>query len=119
MSRCDTGRVFRHLPAARLGQRTSTAFVATPARREDCATHLTPRRLSFYLNAAGLFAMNTGDLATARDYLTLHRHDRDAGNMSNLAADLLNLAECLGHLGLPGPAQEAAAEALTERNRRR
>ncbi len=57
--------------------------------------------------------MYAGDLTTARDYLTLAaRHDRDAGDMSYLAAGLRNLAECLGRLGLAGPAREAAAEAL-------
>ncbi len=113
-ARSGGGQVWLTLPAARLGQRTATAFVATPARREDCATHLTSRRLGFYLNAAGLFAMNAGDLATARDYLTLAvRHGRDAGDMRNLAVRLQNLAECLGHLGLAGPAREAAAESLT------
>jgi tetratricopeptide (TPR) repeat protein len=113
-SRCDNGRVWLNLPAARLGQRTATAFVATPARRNACATHLTPRRLGHYLNAVGLLATGAGDLATARDYLTLGtRHDRDAGDMRNLAIGLRNMAECLGHLGLADPAQEAATEALT------
>ncbi len=113
-SRCDNGRVWLHLPAARLGQRTATAFVATPARRDACATHLTPRRLGYYLNETGLSAMHAGDLATARDYLTLaERHDRDAGDMRGLAVTLRNLAACLGRLGLAGPAREAAAEALT------
>ena len=102
------------LPAARLGQRAATAFVATPARRDACATQLSPRRLGFYLNAVGLFAMNAGDLAAARDYLPMAvRHYRDAGDMSNLAIGLQNLAECLGQLGQPGPARDAAAEALT------
>jgi len=32
--------------------------------------------------------------------------------MVNVAVSLRNLARCLGHLGLPGPAREAAAEAL-------
>ncbi len=41
------------------------------------------------------------------------RHDRDAGDMTNLAIGLQNLAECLGHLGQIGPARDAAAEALT------
>ena len=112
LRRC--GQVWLHLPAARLGQRAATAFVATPARRDACATHLSPRRLGFYLNEVGLFAMNAGDLATAREYLPLAvRHDRDAGDMRNLAIGLRNLAECLGHLGQAGPARDAAAEALT------
>jgi tetratricopeptide (TPR) repeat protein len=113
-SRSGAGRVWRNLPAARLGQRTATAFVATPARRDACATHLTPRALGYFLGAAGLHAMNAGDLATARDCLALSaRHDRDAGDTSNLAIDLQNLAECLGRLGLPAPAREAGTEALT------
>ncbi len=113
-ARCGNGYVWMHLPAARLGQRTATAFVATPTRRHACATHLTPNDLSYYLTSAGLFAMYAGDLATARDYLNLGvRHGRAAGNMRNLGHGLLNLAECLGRLGLPGPAREAAAEALT------
>ena len=75
--------VWRTLPAARLGQRTNTAFVATPARRDACATHLTPERLGSYLNETGLFAMYAGDLVTARDYLTLAvRNERDAGDMA-------------------------------------
>jgi tetratricopeptide (TPR) repeat protein len=79
-----------------------------------CATHLTPDRLGFYLNDVGLYATDAGDLATAHDYLTLAvRHDRDAGGIGSLAADLQNLADCLGHLGLVGPAREAAAESLT------
>jgi tetratricopeptide (TPR) repeat protein len=113
-ARCGNGRVWLNLPAARLGQRTATAFVATPDRRDACATHLTFHDLSFYLNETGLSSMHAGDLATARDYLTLAaRHFRDAGNMRDLAAGLLNLADCLGRLGLAGPAREAAAEALT------
>jgi tetratricopeptide (TPR) repeat protein len=114
VARCDNGTVWQDLPAARLGQRTATAFVATPTRRDACATHLTPNDLGFYLNGTGLSATIAGDLATARDYLTLAaRHARDAGDMRNLSACLQNLADCLGLLGLAGPAREAAAEALT------
>jgi len=113
-SRCDNGRVWMNLPAARLGQRTATAFVATPARRDACATHLTSQRFGYYLNDGGLFAMYAGDLATAREYLTLaDRRCRDAGDMRNLAFVLRNLAECLGRRGLLSPAREAAAESLT------
>ena len=113
-SRSGRPEVWKTLPAARLGQRAATAFVATPARRAACATQLSPARLGFYLDAVGLFAMNAGDLATAREYLPLAvRHDRDAGDMANLAIGLRNLAECLGQLGQPGPARDAAAEALT------
>lgn len=113
-SRCDNGHVWLNLPAARLGQRTAAAFAATPARRDACATHLNSDRLGFYLNEVGLSTIYAGDLTTARDYLTLAaRHARDTGDMHNLGNGLLNLAGCLGRLGLAGPAREAAAEALT------
>ena len=112
--RCDYGEVWKHLPAARLGQRAGTAFVATPARRAACTTQLTPDRLGFYLSGVGLDAMNAGDLAAAREYLPQAvRQARDAGDMKNLATGLRNLAECLGQLGQTGPARDAAAESLT------
>jgi hypothetical protein len=111
---CGKTAVWQTLPAARLGQRTATAFVATAGRRDACAAHLTRRALSFYFNETGLHALVAGDLAAARDYLTLAvRHLRDAEDMRNVATGLRNLAECLGSLGLVGPAREAAAEALT------
>ena len=65
-NRSSNGRVWMTLPAARLGQRAATAFVATPARRDACAVQLSPDRLGFYMNDAGLFAKNAGDLAAAR-----------------------------------------------------
>jgi hypothetical protein len=113
LNRSGNSLVWKHLPAARLGQRAATAFVATPARRAACATHLTPGRLGFYLNETGLFAMNAGDLAAAGEYLPAAiRHRRDAGNTLHLTISLRNLADCLGRLGRPGPAWDAASEAL-------
>ena len=76
--------VWQTLPAARLGQRAAAAFVATPARRDACATQLSLDRLGFYLNEVGLFALNAGDLAAAREYLPMAvRHARDAGDTLN------------------------------------
>jgi len=114
-SRCGTGpSVWQTLPAARMGQRTATAFVATPTRRATCTSQLTHSDLGYYLNATGLFAMNAGDLATAQDYLALAiRHYRDAGHMPTLGAVLRNLADCLCRLGLVHLAGEAAADAFT------
>ncbi len=113
VTRCGTGQVFRHLPAAGLGQRAAGAFVATPDRRAACSDRLSPDDLSFYLNDAGLHALHAGDLATARECLSASvQHDRGTGNTAQLSAGLRNLAECLGRLGLPGPALETAAEAL-------
>jgi hypothetical protein len=111
--RAQNGAVWRHLPAARLGQRAASAFVAAPARRTACATQLSPSRLSFYVNEVGLHAMNSGDLATGREYLFLAaRYHRDAEDMTNLAISLRSLAECLGYLGQLGPARDATNESL-------
>ncbi|HEX6858284.1 MAG TPA: hypothetical protein VF204_23555 [Streptosporangiaceae bacterium] len=113
VTRCGTGQVFRHLPAAGLGQRAASAFVATPDRRAACSDRLSPGDLSFYLNDSGLHAMHAGDLAAAREYLSASvQHDRGTGNTAPLSAGLRNLAECLGRLGLPGAALETATEAL-------
>jgi len=106
--------VWMNLPAARLGQRAASAFVATPARRDACATQLSPRDLGFYLNAVGLFAEDAGDLVTAQEYLHMAvRQYRESRNMTSLAISLQNLADCFGKLGQTGPARNAAAEALT------
>jgi hypothetical protein len=113
-NRCDSGKVWMHLPAARLGQRAAAAFVATPARRAACATELGQRGLSFYHNEAGLVAMDTGDLATAREHPSLsNQHDRDAGDMRNLSIGLQNLAEDLGYLGHVRLARDVGGESLT------
>jgi SIR2-like domain len=111
-SRCDNGRVWKHLPATRLGQRAATAF-ATPSRRDACLTILGAQRSGNYVNEVGFFAMNAGDLATARDYLTLAvRLGRDDKDMARLAVRLQNLAGCLGRLGETGSAWAAAVEAV-------
>ena len=110
----DNGQVWKHLPAARLGQRATSAFVATPVRRDACAVRLSPRRLGYYLAAVGLWAGHAGDLAMAREYLAMAvRRDREARDMLNLAADSLNLSDCLHSLGEMRAARAAAAEALT------
>jgi tetratricopeptide (TPR) repeat protein len=106
-------RVWLSLPAARLGQRACAAFVATPARRTACTTRLGSGHVGYYLNDVGLFAMNAGDLATAREYLPIAVSDaRGRGDMSELAIRLQNLAECLSHLGQTSAARDAAAEAV-------
>ena len=111
--RCDDGYVWLHMPAARLGQRAATAFVATPARRSACATQLSQRRLSFYHNDVGLFALNSGDLATAHEYMSRgNRYKRDAGDIINLSVGLRNLAEILARLGHVRLAWDSATELL-------
>jgi tetratricopeptide (TPR) repeat protein len=112
-SRTDSGAVWRHLPAARLGQRAAWAFVAIPARQRACLEHLTPRRLAFYLNGVGLSAMNCGDLASALEYLHASaRYDRAADDALNLSRSLQNQTECLSCLGEIERATRAAAETL-------
>jgi hypothetical protein len=111
-SRTANSSVWMNLPAARLGQRAALAFVATPARRQACADHLTPRELGYYLNAVGMHAASAGDLVTAQDYLeAAARHCRDDDNPEDLAAALWNMVECLGWLGEVEAARQAADEA--------
>ena len=57
------------LPAAALGQRAAAAFAGTAARREACAAYLGARRQGFYIHGVGLWAMNAGNMVTAREYL--------------------------------------------------
>jgi tetratricopeptide (TPR) repeat protein len=113
--RTDSGEVWKHLPAARLGQRASIAFVADPARREACSQHLGRSRMASYLSRAGLCAMNAGDLPAAQEFFQQGIHsNRDAGDAANLSQDLQNLTECLGHLGKVDQASETSVEALAE-----
>jgi hypothetical protein len=106
--------LWKYLPAARLGQRAASAFVATPIRQQACADQLTSRARGFYLNSVGLFAQYAGDLVTAREYLTAAvQHERDANDALNLARALMNLTECLGWLGEVEAARQAAAESAT------
>jgi hypothetical protein len=111
--RTNEGWVWQNLPAARLGQRASSAFVATPIRREACAVNLTPRRRDFYVAEVGVNALNAGDIVTAREYLSAwvlaNRHTDDT---SDMIGSLRTLTDCLGHLGEIGPGREAAIEAL-------
>jgi len=101
------------LPAARLGQRANSTFVATAARRVACAAELTPGRQRFHLANVGLYATNAGDLVSAQEYLSTASFGyRSAGEAPGLSISLQNLAECLGHLGELSPAREAAAEAF-------
>jgi tetratricopeptide (TPR) repeat protein len=113
-NRSGSPEVWLTLPAARLGQRAGAAFVTTPARRAACAAQLSPSRLNNHLNGTGVCAMAAGDLASAREYLSLAvSYARDSSDMKGLTASLQNLADCLDFLGQTTPAWDAAAEALT------
>jgi hypothetical protein len=113
--RTDAGRAWRDLPAARLGQRAASAFVATPARRKACAKHLNPHRLGSYLNEVGLFAQNCGDLVTAREYIhAAITQRRRLDDPKNVSVNLQNLTECLGRLGDVEAALRAAEQSSAE-----
>jgi hypothetical protein len=105
--------VWNHLPAARLGQRASAAFVASSDRRAACAASLGVSGMSYHVAGVGVFAMAGGDLATAREHLSVSaQDDRNAGDMRNLSTSLQSLTECLGYLGDMSAARVAAGEAL-------
>jgi hypothetical protein len=98
--RTGDGKVWDTMPAARLGQRSASAFVATQARRQACIEHLSQEDLGYYLNAVGLQAMRAGDLVTAQDYLDAGAHSaRNWGTLRNLSTGLRNLAQCQASLG--------------------
>ncbi|MFF5292823.1 SIR2 family protein [Paractinoplanes globisporus] len=111
-NRTDNGQMWRSLPAARLGRRAATAFVATPARRDACAGSLVRGRLGWYLNSAGLYASYGGELDTAKDFLNAAAtHVRKDREPAGLAGVLRNLTECLCHLGDVDAAVQAAEQA--------
>ncbi|HEY7264956.1 MAG TPA: SIR2 family protein [Trebonia sp.] len=112
--RTGSPSVWLTLPAARLGQRASAAFVANRSRYDACKEKLGINRRGFYLNNAGLYAMLSGDSFAAREYLNLSVADcREAKLVGSLSIRLRNLAECLGYLGEITTAQAAAEEALS------
>ena len=67
--RTHSGQVWKWLPAARLGQRAASAFVATPARQQACHAQLPRNELKHFLAAVGVYGVRGGDLITAREYL--------------------------------------------------
>lgn len=112
-NRCRNGDIWKNLPAARLGQRASTALVATPARRNSCVTYLGSHSFGYYLNEVGLNALRAGNLVTAQQYLRMaESHARDVEDMANLSVALLNMAECLTYLGEVGSAQDMTTDAF-------
>jgi tetratricopeptide (TPR) repeat protein len=114
IARTDNGQIWQNLPAAQLGQRAATAFVATSQRQQDCISHLAHDRPGFYLNEVGVSAMYAGDLTAAIEYLPASiDYDRGTNALSPLTATLQNWSECLANLGRVQEAADAAAEAFT------
>lgn len=111
--RTGYGYVWMSLPAARLGQRSASAFVATKERRSTCLFRLSPNDLSSFLNWTGTYAMISGDMSVAESFL------RQAIEQSRTTEDPLreslielNLSACLAFRGDAGLAREAAMKAL-------
>ncbi|MDQ6946765.1 MAG: hypothetical protein M3256_10990 [Actinomycetota bacterium] len=104
---------FITLPAPRLGLRCALAFVSHPARMDACRRELSDAKLTFYLNQAGLFAMNSGDLDSAQRLL-IDKIDvaHSIHDVPRAIRGLLNLAECFAWLGHGDKAREVAIEAL-------
>ncbi len=114
ITRTKKGDVWRSLPAVQLGQRAATAFVSTPARQNACTAHLKSPRMDYYLSAAGLYAVWSGDLAVATEYLPATiRRSQAAGDHINLSIKLETWSMCLRYLGRYREAADAGAEALT------
>jgi len=105
--------LWKHLPAARLGQRAALAFVGTPALREACSARLGSSRMRTYVGNAGLWSMNAGDMTTAREFLLMQvSAEREYSVMRRPISSLHNLTECLGYLGEIEAARQAAVDAL-------
>jgi tetratricopeptide (TPR) repeat protein len=111
--RAGYGHIWMSLPAARLGQRSASAFVATRERRSTCLSRLSLRDLVSFLSWTGTYAMISGDLSAAESFL--RQAIEYAGTDKNTARALsieLNLSACLTFRGETESAIEAAANAL-------
>lgn len=87
------GDVWKHIPAARLGQRCAAAFVGTPSRQDVCRERLGAGRLNYYVAVLGLLGAYAGDLGALAYLKAVVDNDRAAGNGMDLAMVLADLAE--------------------------
>jgi SIR2-like domain len=112
--RTANGQRWMRLPAARLGARCALAFVSDETRRRECEERLGTDRAAFYLNAAGLFASDAGDLVTGSRFLNAAVGKyRESTNLNGFAVSLRNTCDC--HLSQGDlSAAEAAAVAAAE-----
>ena len=101
-SRTDDGEVWKTLPAARLGQRAASAFVATPARRQACVDHLTPTQIwgsTSTRSACTRARRGSGDRAGVPGRRRPPSAADTEGSFRNLSTGLRNLTECLRVVG--------------------
>jgi hypothetical protein len=111
--RLGNGAAFRRLPAVRDGVQCTLGFVADEQRGSQVRRQLSTRRLGFYLNALGIFALNAAEFELA------DRHLRDAVDIRINTGDdhaaepaLLNLGELLIHRGRLTEAEVAIRDSL-------
>jgi len=112
-NRFGNGEVFLSIPALQEGLGCAGGFVRDERRRERCEQWLSRKRLGFYLNTVGLFAMNSGYYEHAlRYYREANDVAREVQDAYNLRIGLDNQAELLVFLGRLSEAQRMASEAL-------
>jgi tetratricopeptide (TPR) repeat protein len=112
-ARTDDGQVWKHLPAARLGHRAASAFVATTLRQHACERALGAQRMAYYLNEAGLFGGAAGDLSGAIAFFRARLGFAYVGDHDlSFAVSLENLAECYILLGDASQALQACTDAI-------
>jgi hypothetical protein len=109
----DGGKGWARLPAARLGQRCTSAFVGTEERLRTCREQLSAVHAARYINWAGLWTMLAGDMTAAessiRAALEYHGQEDDSVNQSHA---LQRLSGCLCYLGHAVRACDAAEQAI-------
>lgn len=116
--RSSDGELWRRLPAAQLGQRAATAFVATEERRKACLLRLGSRRMPFYLKEAGALAICSADLAAATALLQAGANLTQEESFKLgppdplLTVVLQDLTECHARQGQLVDARARAAESL-------
>lgn len=112
-SRLRNGRVFIAIPAPAEGLRCASSFVRDAERKKRCEQKLSLRRLSFYLNEAGLFAKNAGDFVTALEcFEGAGRIDGSGKDWRNYYTVLVNQSELLAIIGRLAETEARLREAL-------
>jgi tetratricopeptide (TPR) repeat protein len=112
-SRLKSANAFKCIPAPQWGMEVARWFVRDEERQRRLEAQLGARRLSFYLNSAGLFAHIAGEPETALPhYSAAEGIDRRAGDGISLSIGLQNLADVEISLGRLGEAVRHASEAM-------
>jgi tetratricopeptide (TPR) repeat protein len=113
ISRLENGGVFLNFPATMEGLACVLGFVRDETRQQQIEEKLTRKRLAFYLNDVGVFAMYSGHYELALRYYNcsdaIYGEIRDSVSVS---FGLHNRSELLAMLGRLAEAQRTATESL-------